>query len=234
MKLAFVRAGLAMAAFALFANLPYLYLTTAFGYDDILREPPAQVLAAFTVGGDALIFAWLAFSLCALAFVIVAGFTNDALRAANVAAPSFVLAAGAASALAQAIGLSRWVFVMPVIADLAAQDQTRESALVAYQVVHQFAGVAIGEHIGQTLLAIWTAGLSWVLLRSKLAPAIFGWLGFAIAAAWIVGQSELLATVTATPVIEFTPYAFMGWVLWLLLLGFVWIGRGLREKHTAQ
>lgn len=220
-----------MAIFALAANAPYLYLIANFGYDDILRESPEEVLAAFAAGGDMLVFAWLAFALCALAFVIVAGLVDDALRAQDAPLAGFVTAAGVASALAQAIGLSRWVFVAPILADLAAAEETRGSAIVAYQVLHQFAGVAIGEHVGQTLLALWTAGIGWAIARGGAgAPRIFGWFGFLIAAAWIVGQTELLNTVTRTPVIEITPYAFMGWQVWLLALGLVWIGRGLRAN----
>lgn len=231
---AMFRAGAAMAAFALIANGPYLYLVEAFGYDDVLREPAGAVLAAFAAGGDALVYAWLAFTICALSFVVVAGLVADALRAAGAPVARFVLAAGVASALAQAIGLSRWAFAAPILADLAEQEETRQSALVAYQVLHQFAGVGIGEHIGQTLLAIWTAGLSWTIVRSGIAPKFIGWLGFPIAMAWIVGQTELLATVTATPVLEIAPYAFIGWQLWLVALGVAWMLPSGGAKQSAR
>jgi hypothetical protein len=230
MKLSHIRAGLAMVAFALAANVPYFYLIENFGYDDVLREPARDVLFAFAAGGDALVYAWAAFALCALSFIIVASLMEDALRDGGGKVASFVTTAGAASALAQGIGLARWVFVAPILADMAANSETRESALVSYQVLHQFAGVAIGEHIGQTLLALWTAGVSWTILRSGAAPRVFGVLGFAIAAAWLIGQTELFATVTQTPVIEITPYAFVAWQVWLLLIGLVWLLAGLRKQ----
>jgi hypothetical protein len=234
MRAALFRAGLAMVFFATAANAPYAYLIQNFGYDDVLREPPEAVLAAFTAGGDGLVFAWAAFALCALFFVVVAGLADDALRAAGAKAAGFVFAAGVLSGLAQAIGLSRWTFAIPVIADLAAEEETRAAALVSYRVLHQFAGVAIGEHIGQTLLAIWTAGISWALVRGGAGPRVIGWLGFVIAPAWIVGQTELLATVTQTPVIEITPYAFMGWELWIFALGVSWIWRSMRAERGVQ
>ncbi|MBX9746241.1 MAG: DUF4386 domain-containing protein [Hyphomonadaceae bacterium] len=233
MNSAFSRAGAALIVFALAANAPYLYLIENFGYDDVLREPPDDVLFAFAAGGDALVYAWAAFALCALSFIVVASLTEEALRVGGGKVAGFVGAAGAASALAQAIGLARWVFVVPILANLAAEPSTREGALISYQVLHQFAGVAIGEHIGQTLLALWTAGVAWTIIRSGAAPRVFGWLGFVIAGAWLVGQTELFATVTQTPVLEITPFAFMAWQVWLLLIGLVWLWRGLREPAGA-
>lgn len=229
----FLLAGLAMTGFALAANVPYAFLVERFGYDDVLREPPLAVLKAFVAGGPELVLIWLAFAVCALSFVVVAGLVGDAAKAGGKALPGFVVLAGAASALAQAIGLSRWAFAVPGIAasalDPSASEATRAAAVVMYQTLHQFAGVAIGEHVGQTLLAIWTAGFAWRLLMGGLGPRVFGVLGLVIAPLWIVGQSELLATVIPdAPVFEVAPIAFMAWELWLLVLGIAWIVRGVR------
>ena len=58
----------------------------------------------------------------------------------------------------QSIALMRWVFVIPILANLyvdpTANEATRAAAVVAYQVVHQYGGVAIGEQMGQTLLVL--------------------------------------------------------------------------------
>jgi len=228
-------AGLAMVAFALVTNVPYALLIARFGYDDILREPSRVVLAAFAAGGSSLILIWLAFALCAASFVVVAGLVADAARAQGRALPCFVVGAGVASALAQAIGLSRWVFVVPGLADIAldpaSDDASRAAALVTYDALHQFAGVAIGEHIGQTLLALWTVGVAGTLLKGGLGPRVFGVVGLVLAPLWFVGQIELLATVIpGMPVVEVTPIAFMGWELWLLALGVAWIVRAVRAK----
>lgn len=224
-------AGLALVTFALAANVPYVLLIERFGYDDILREPALDVLRAFAAGGPSLVLIWLAFALCALSFVVVAGLVDDALRT-TTPLPRFATYAGVASALAQAIGLSRWVFVAPGLAatasDPAATEAQRTAAVAIYEALHQFAGVAIGEHIGQTLLALWTAGLGFTLLRAGgLAARLFGLVGLVIAPLWILGQSELLATVIeGFPVLEVAPIAFMGWEVWLLALGVWWLVRG--------
>jgi hypothetical protein len=228
-------AGVALVAFSLAANVPYAMLIERFGYDDVLREPPLRVLAAFAAGGLELILIWLAFAVCALAFVAVAGQVDDALKAGGAAAPRFVALAGGASALAQAIGLSRWAFVVPGLADTAldpaATEAQRAAAVAIYTALHQFAGVAIGEHIGQTLAALWTAGVSWALLRGAPGPRVLGVAGLMIAPLWIVGQSELLATViSGFPVVEAAPIAFMAWEAWLLVLGVTWIVKAVRRQ----
>ena len=71
-----ISAKLQLAAFLLLflsaATLPYLWLVAHFGYDDILREPTADILQKFHAGGSSLVVAWLGFALSALLFVPVA------------------------------------------------------------------------------------------------------------------------------------------------------------------
>lgn len=221
-------AGAALAVFPLAATVPYVLLIDRFGYDDILREPPLVVLKAFQDGGPALVLIWLAFALCAASFLWVAGWTAEAVRAQGGRWPLWATLAGAGSALVQALGLLRWPFVVPGLAaaalDPAADPATRAAAVVVFEALNQFAGVALGEHLGQTLLAAWTVALAMAVLRGRLAPAVFGWTGLALVPLWIFGQSELLATVLPDfPVLEVTPIAFMGWQAWLLTLGLWWL-----------
>lgn len=227
------RAGLAMAGFALAANVPFLLLTDRFGYDDVLREPPLDVLRAFQAGGPELILIWLGFALCALSFLWVSAWTGEVLKAGGNW-PAWATAAGAASAVAQAIGLSRWTFVVPGLADRALSgDPIQGAAAVAvYQGLHQFAGVAIGEWLGQTLLAAWTLAMGLALARGG-PPARDAWtraLGFmalVLSPLWILGQTELLATVDpAFPDFQITQWVFTAWLVWLLALGVTWLVQG--------
>lgn len=221
-------AGAALAVFPLAATVPYVLLIDRFGYDDILREPPLAVLKAFQDGGPELVLIWLAFALCAASFLWVAGWTAEAVKAQGARWPLWATLAGAGSALVQAIGLLRWSFAVPGLAetalDPAAEPAARAAAVVVFQTLNQFAGVALGEHLGQMLLAAWTFALAVAVLRGRLAPAIFGWAGLALVPLWILAQSELLGTVIPDfPVIEAAPYAFIGWQVWLLGLGLWWL-----------
>lgn len=227
------KAGLAMAGFALAANVPFALLVERFGYDDVLREPPLQVLAAFRAGGPELIVIWLAFALCALSFLWVSAWTGEAMRAGGGRWPAWAAAAGAASAVAQAVGLSRWSFVVPGLADRALDGSAMESAVAVgtYQALHQFAGVAIGEWLGQTLLAAWTLAVGLALVRGPMARGVWtrvlGAIALILSPLWIVGQVELLATVDpAFPEFQITQWVFTAWLAWLVALGLTWTVQG--------
>jgi len=227
------RAGAALVAFAVAVNVPYALLVDRFGYDDVLREPPLDVLAAFEAGGPELILIWLTFAACALSFLWVSGWVGDAVKAAGGRWPGWAASAGAASAVVQAVGLSRWPFVVPGLADRALHGNPMESAgaVALYQGLHQFAGVAIGEWLGQTLLAAWTLALGVALVRGPLARGVWtralGVLALVLAPLWILGQAELLATVDpAFPDFQMTQWVFTAWLVWLLALGMTWLVQG--------
>lgn len=241
MSLSFTqKTGLALTGFALAANVPFTLLIDRFGYDDILREPPLEVMAAFRAGGPELILIWLAFALCALSFVWVSAWVGQAVREQGGRWPAWAAAAGAASAVAQAAGLARWVFVIPGLAQQAEvpDPALQAAAVVGYGVIHQFAGVAIGEWLGQTLLAGWTLALGLELFRGLAGRGIWhrvlGVAGLALAPLWLVGQTELLATVdTAFHALPITAYVYMGWEAWLLLVGLTWAFTRTRQRPST-
>lgn len=211
------------AAFLVAVNVPYAMLIERFGYDDILREPAAVVLRTFAAGGPTLVAIWLAFALGCLLFVPVAASIAQALRDEQASRLSPLTLVGVLSALLQAVGLLRWVFVVPVLArihgDPAASDAAREAALVGFQVVHQYGGVVIGELLGQLLLVAWTLGIARLLLARGGAWTLLGGAGVVIGAAWVVGFTELLGTaMPGIAVIEAAPFAFMAWEAWLAAL----------------
>src|SRR5690348_15197130 len=100
--------GVALILFAIAFNLPYAWLAVNFHYPAILRQPPGAILSAFNDGGTPLILAWAFFALTALLFAPIAVAMG---RVTN--APSGVAALGVAAGITQAIGLSRWVYVVP-------------------------------------------------------------------------------------------------------------------------
>lgn len=140
---------------ALGFNVPYAILALRFDYPGILREPPARILAAFAEGGAGLVLAWYAFASAAMLFVPVSlGLALGAGRAA--ARPGLAVAAavlGALAGLAQAMGLLRWVMVVPGLA-------ARPDGADLLAPFHAYAGVAIGEHLGMLLTAGFAAAMA--------------------------------------------------------------------------
>ena len=87
-----------------------------FDYPDILRRPPNQIFAAFAAGGGGeLVLTWYAFVLAALLFVPVSmayALGSGRLKTgAELAMAAAII--GALAGLLQAMGLLRWVLVVP-------------------------------------------------------------------------------------------------------------------------
>jgi Domain of unknown function (DUF4386) len=142
------RIGTALVALAIGFNLPYARLAVVFDYPSVLRQPSEQILAAFSAAGAPLIMTWYAFALMALLFLPVG--MAHALGSGRIARqPAMAVAAAVAAALAgltQAMGLLRWVLVVPQLANTG--------DVAGFELLHAYAGMAVGEHLGQLLTAL--------------------------------------------------------------------------------
>ncbi len=145
---------------------------------------------------------------------------------------------GVGSAIAQAIGLLRWVLVVPSLAAAYvapdASDSMREAIAVTFDVVHRFGGMLIGELLGQILLAGWTALTVRALWKTAQLPK---WLltgGAATVPLWLLGLTELLHDVLPSlPSIEVTPAAFMLWEAWLAVVAVTMLRGALRDRRSG-
>lgn len=239
-----LRLAASLLVFLAAATGPYIWLIEHFGYDDILREPASTVLQRFHQGGTPLVLAWFAFAMSALLFIAVVRAFN-ALFDAHWVHDRGTAVLGIGSAVAQAIGLLRWVLVVPGLAatyaDPASTPAARDAVIVVFGAVHRYGGMVLGEMIGQLLLAGWTALVSVQLYRSAIVPRWLAAAGLLTIPLWLLGQTELLHTVVpGVPAIEVIPIAFMGWEAWLaalavtLLIG-AWHDRvQLSERRTAM
>ena len=152
--------------------VPYTMLTMHFEYPDVLRQDTATILTKFHQGGSSLIFTWFAFALTGIPLIPAYIFMG---RTLDQASPWMRVATnvGVIGLIVQLIGLLRWTFVVPVIAEsfVSATDEgTKTAAIMAFKTIHQFAGVLLGEHLGQLFTIAWTIIVSVVLLTSRKCP----------------------------------------------------------------
>ncbi|BAY32748.1 hypothetical protein NIES2107_46380 [Nostoc carneum NIES-2107] len=216
--------GILFIFLVVLSNIPYILLIQTFEYDDILRQPVDYVLTQFHAGGARLILTWFSFGLAALLFIPASIMLHLAIAREDKIYLPIATFLGAMSGILQALGLMRWVFVVPVLATLYtntnASTATKEAVSVVYQAVHQYGGVLIGEHLGQTLLIGWTLGVGIAMRSSPLFKSWVAWWGLLTTPLLLLGQSELIATVIpAMPIIEATPIGFILWEVWLLIVG---------------
>ncbi len=213
-------------AFAVAFNIPFSNLSRIFDYPGVLRRPAGEVLDFFARGGAELVLTWHGFALAALLLVplSIALSLTPARVASRPALAIGAAVAGALAGLSQALGLWRWVFVIPELArthaDPAATEAARLGAEQAFVILNLYGGVAVGEHMGQLLTATFVIMLS--LLQWGEGNRITSTIGFVTAAAIVIGTNEGLAIALGRSGDLFgsvTVLGFLGLTAWLIATG---------------
>ena len=207
--------------------IPYTILTIIFEYPDILRQDTGTILTKFYQGGNSLVWTWFAFAITGIpllpAYIMIGQkFENKAplVRMATTI--------GVIGLIVQMIGLLRWTFVVPVLADTfvhAADEATKAAAIVSFKTIHQFGGVILGEHLGQLFTIAWTVMMTISFDKLKLLPKWVNWLGIISSTIYLLAQAELFSTVIkGFPVWDMA--GFIGstlWLVWLVIVGVMFI-----------
>lgn len=229
--------GVLLILGALLVNIPYTLLIVNFNYPDILREPAGVVLTQFQQGGTGLIFTWLGFAWAGLPLFFAIALLQPLLARPGTPYLWSGTVAGLIGAITQMIGLLRWPFVVPVLAGLytdpTSSAGTKEAVTIVFQAIHQYGGVVIGEHIGQSFTILWMVIVSLALLRSPLVKPWLAWFGWLAALVYATAQTELLATVIPTfPVVpEAGLVGSLLWLAWMIALGIVLISTNSTKQE---
>jgi len=173
--------GILFIVGAALINVPYAMLIMNFDYPDILREPTGHILTLYQEGGTGLIFTWFAFAWVGIPLLFAIVMLQKVLEREDTPYLWSGTVAGVIGGITQMIGLLRWTFVVPILAkiytDPASSNSTKEAVVVSFQVVHQYGGVALGEHIGQIFTIIWMALVSLTILKADIFKRWVGWFG---------------------------------------------------------
>ncbi|GBF57680.1 hypothetical protein PbB2_01349 [Candidatus Phycosocius bacilliformis] len=218
--------GLSAVALAIAFNIPYSILAVTYNYPDVLRGSAHDALDLFAKGGASLVLTWHAFAIIALAllpFALAVSLTPERLRQHNGLAVGAAIA-GALAGLTQAMGLWRWVFVIPSLArthaDPAASPEAKAAAERAFEVLNLYGGVAIGEHMGQLLTALFIVLLA--LIQWREASKVTSVTGLITAATIVLGTQEGVAIALGQPGDIFsmaTILGYLGLTVWLIQTG---------------
>jgi len=202
-------------------NVFFTLLSVTFEYPDILREPTGYVLRHFDAGGSSLVAIWYGFMLTAVLFVPLAVLVHKALARENTPYMAVATAFGVVAGVVQFLGLVRWPFLVPYLADTyldpASSGATRESVTVVFQAFNQYAGVAVGEHLGYLFTGLWTALVALAMFGSPLPfRRWLALLGAVSAAGVLVGTFE---PVGFEPAADLVVVGYILWSIWLALFG---------------
>lgn len=219
--------GILLLAGAIALLIPYTMLTIIFEYPDILRQDTGTILTKFYQGGNSLVWTWFAFAITGIPLIpayIMIG------QKFETKAPLVRMATtiGVIGLIVQMIGLLRWTFVVPVLADTfvhATDEATKAAAIVSFKTIHQFGGVILGEHLGQLFTIAWTVMMTISFAKLKLMPKWVNWLGIISSVIYLLAQAELFATVIkGFPVWDMA--GFIGstlWLGWLIVIGVLFL-----------
>lgn len=202
-------------------NVFFTLLSITFGYPDVLREPTGQVLRRFDAGGSSLVAVWYGFMLTAVLFVPLAVMVHKVLARRDTPYLAVATAFGVVGGVVQFLGLVRWPFLVPYLADAyldpASSGATRDSVAVVFQSFNQYAGVGVGENLGYLFTGLWTALVTLAMFGSPLRfGKLLALVGIVSAAGIVVGMLEPAGFEPAANVVVF---GYILWSVWLALTG---------------
>ncbi|HRG82642.1 MAG TPA: DUF4386 domain-containing protein [Chitinophagaceae bacterium] len=207
--------------------IPYTILSIIFNYPDVLRQEPGSILTQFHHGGNGLIGTWFAFAILGLPLLPAYQLIGQQAEKHSIWAKTATML-GVAGLIVQMIGLLRWTFVVPVLSEQyvnTTDPAIKAAAISSFSTLHQFAGVLLGEHLGQLFTIIWTIMISLILMKAKFFSRWMGWLGIISSLIYLLAQADLFATVIpGFPVWEMA--GFLGstlWLIWLIITGILMI-----------
>ena len=193
----------------------FFILAPTINWPASLGEPPAVILPLILEQSGAVFAGYLSYLIHAMALIPLATVLRDALRLEGAMGRAVVIF-GVLAGFAKALGITRWLFLMPGLAtaytDPAATPSTRDAIAVVYEAFNAYAG-GLGELIGVGLFAgIWTIVISVAALRRGWT--VIAYAGFGAAA---VQLSTLLSVVGIESPIILTLSGIL-WQFWTLAL----------------
>lgn len=201
-------------------NVTFFMLQKAFEYPDILRKPTDTILRRFRQGGGSLRRMWYAFTFSAVLFTPVPVLVQQLFQPDVPWYLPVGTTLGVLAGAVQFLGLIRWPFLVPTLAEMytrpKASQATREAVEVVFQAFHRYVGVAIGEHLGYIFTSLWTILLCIAILQTGLVSPLFGWLGILPALGVLAGVFEETGFQAAGAI---NAISYILWSLWLVALG---------------
>ncbi|MCP4002936.1 MAG: DUF4386 domain-containing protein [bacterium] len=208
-------------------------LAPAFGFPEVLRLPAGEILERFRAGRSLIVPVYYVFTLTGLSFAAFSLLLHEVFRKENPTLSLVTCSAGVLAGLCQALGFIRWCFVVPVLADAAADPAAsqarRDAAVVVFEALHHYAGVALGENLAFVLHALWTVGIGSLLLRGETFDPRLGPIGIGIGVAIGIYSLEQFGGVfSSLGPLNVVMHDF--WAVWLLLIASLFLLRARSES----
>jgi hypothetical protein len=160
--------------------VPVIVLGAAINWPASLDEPASVNLPLITENWNMVLLGYGVYLIYSILFWPLSHLVTRVIAPGNVNTPLLSVASGfgVASAVLRVLGINRWLYPMPMLAQLylapGASEQTQETISIVYDTLNSYAGT-VGEMLGVSLFAaLWFTLVSIALLRSANFPK---WLG---------------------------------------------------------
>jgi Domain of unknown function (DUF4386) len=217
-------AGVLLIVAPVWFNTMFALLGRRFDYPDILRRPTDEILERFHAGGSSLILLWWAFMLSGLLLIAAVVLLGQSLGFVGIVPLAVTI--GVLAGLVQMLGLLRWVYLVPSLARLQADESAtpaqREVNVAVFRAMNHYLGVGVGEHLGYLFTGLWTVLTAIAIVRRELLPTWMGWVGLVIGVGLVVCSAEFLGPneEPGWPLAGAAiPFLYIAWSLWLLGMG---------------
>lgn len=207
-----------------------------FNFPDVLRQPAAYGLTLFRQHQAQIVPAYYVFMVSGLLFIPLSyAFSAVFKTTASSEWRQALIGTGLATAIFQAIGFSRWVFVIPFLADQYERQPAQRSTLaLLYETLNRYAGMTIGEHLGFLAMGSWTIVLAVLLGQAGFLNRWLAGFGIPIGVGLLVSVLEHGGGPSASVYATINFAVNTGWSLWMLFLG-VWLllNRSVNKQADA-
>lgn len=211
-----------LVQFAVFI-VALVVLGSAINWPASLDEPASVILPLIREQRSAVALGYSSYFVSALLLAPIALLVYRVLRTGNDAVLTVATGLGVLASFAKLLGISRWLVMMPSLADSYIDPQasaaTRDATAVVYNAFNQYAG-GIGEGLGVALFSgLWTALVALVVLRQtsphRTLPRWIGMFGLIAAVLVLVPLVEFYGIGTGPMLIV----SGVVWQLWMIALG---------------
>jgi hypothetical protein len=214
------------SAIAILAHVVVLFtgftvLGIVFDFPDVLRRPAVDRLTLYTAHQPIIQATYWFLAMTGLTQIAITGFLFRTFRDRDRATLLFALIFGCLCGLLQAMGFIRWAVLIPYLG--AELSTGGDSATMAQSITllegsfNRYAGMALGEHLANICLGLWTLLTGVALLQERLADRRLGWSGIVLGVvAGLLAAEQLGIAPTFFAVI--VDFGFPAWAVWLLVL----------------
>ena len=220
------RAAYRGAACAIFAHIAILFagftiLGIAFDFPDVLRWPAPERLASFVAKQHIVQPTYWLLAMTGFTQILIAGFVYRSFRDRDRSTLFFALLFGILCGILQTMGFIRWAILIPYLATQMAHSgpagTIADTIGLLEGAFNRYAGMALGEHVANICLGLWTALTGVALLQERLIDRRVAWAGVGLGI--IAGLLALEQLGIAPTLFEaLVDYGFPAWAVWLLVL----------------